>query len=368
MQYRCTQTRAHTTAHIEHTQLACRDILSAHPPPPQATHGSAQIRLRLRTPLAGRQFTSVEELITFFAPVHPNAHLLPPPATPALYELMPQSPPTQPAAMAPPPVATPIAVAAAAPPAVVIPPPPAAKPPPPPAAKSELTTATATAAAATAAAATVTPSLPVPATATPTRPPPAASAETPVAPEPPAAVATPQPATQNAAPAVVPAPAAAKPKAAAPVAAAVPKSTPAPAKKAAAAAATTDDELDIEEWESAENMVSNNVLEAEFTSVTKQIDTLQAQRKIVPDDLADRKNAIEIKMKLLMLSVQTGKLSLEDYMAQLKQRAEAERKFAAKCVALKTAEGKEAAKRALIRAKVMEAEMTESAEEGGGEQ
>jgi hypothetical protein len=149
-----------------------------------------------------------------------------------------------------------------------------------------------------------------------------------------------------------------------PKAAAVPPPKAVAVQKPTAASAAPDtEELDIEEWESVENMVSNNVLEAEFASVTKRIDVLQASKKEVPEDLADRKNALEIKMKLLMISVQTGQLSIEAYLEQLKKKADAERKFAARCVALHTAEGKEAAKRALIRAKIMESEITEQADE-----
>ena len=60
-----------------------------------------------------------------------------------------------------------------------------------------------------------------------------------------------------------------------------------------------------------DTIVSNNVLEYELNLVTQTMAALQAKKQAVPEDLVDRKQQLDIKMQLLVLQVQSGKLTME---------------------------------------------------------
>jgi hypothetical protein len=57
--------------------------------------------------------------------------------------------------------------------------------------------------------------------------------------------------------------------------------------------------------------VSNNVLEFEERRVSAEIEAQSKRKATVPEELTDRKQQLEIKMQLLVLQVQTGKLTME---------------------------------------------------------
>src|SRR6266498_5477488 len=69
---------------------------------------------------------------------------------------------------------------------------------------------------------------------------------------------------------------------------------------------------------SVDILVSNLVIQHEVEAVNAQIATLEAQHKPVPDDLTDRKNALEIKQNLLVIQVQTGQLTMDKYLDQVR--------------------------------------------------
>jgi hypothetical protein len=57
--------------------------------------------------------------------------------------------------------------------------------------------------------------------------------------------------------------------------------------------------------------MSNNVLEHEQKVVNEAIAGFKARGATVPDDLTDRQQQIDIRISLLVLQVQTGKLTME---------------------------------------------------------
>nr|KAJ3421690.1 Coiled-coil and C2 domain-containing protein 1B [Polyrhizophydium stewartii] len=118
--------------------------------------------------------------------------------------------------------------------------------------------------------------------------------------------------------------------------------------------------VDIEALEldflNPDRIASNQVLESEHSQILGQIAQLQAAKKPVPDDLSDRRTAYEIRMNMLVTLVQLGKLSMEDYIGQVKASI-AETKKAA--LDFKRAGRIDLAKQALMRMKLMTAEVEE---------
>lgn len=53
------------------------------------------------------------------------------------------------------------------------------------------------------------------------------------------------------------------------------------------------------------------VLEGEIQAVDAKISAFKTKKLTVPDELVDRKQALEIKMNMLILQVQTGSLTME---------------------------------------------------------
>ncbi|KNC75732.1 hypothetical protein SARC_11753 [Sphaeroforma arctica JP610] len=102
--------------------------------------------------------------------------------------------------------------------------------------------------------------------------------------------------------------------------------------------------------------VSNEVLEWEVNNCAKAIAAAKAKGQEPDNDILQKKQTAEVMMQVLIIQIQTEKLSLEDYCAQVKTKIVAEKKLAAKL----KAKGKiEWAKAALMRAKIMEKEMEE---------
>lgn len=107
------------------------------------------------------------------------------------------------------------------------------------------------------------------------------------------------------------------------------------------------------------------VLEHELTVINAQITTLTSRNQPVPDDLTDRKQALDIKMNLLVVQVQTGLLTMDAYLKNVEERMEKDGKLA---VTLKNAGRTDLAKVALRRRKIMRDEVEEvrAALESGG--
>eukprot|EP01135_Chromosphaera_perkinsii_P003775 Nk52_evm21s255 gene=Nk52_evmTU21s255 len=113
---------------------------------------------------------------------------------------------------------------------------------------------------------------------------------------------------------------------------------------------------DLEE-PSIDDVVSNMVLEWEQEQVDKLIIQYKTQKKGVPEDVTDRKNQIDIKMTILIASVQSGTLTMEGYLDMLRKRIPMDKKMA---LEYKSAGKTEWAKIALKRAKIMEDELHEA--------
>ncbi|CAJ0745314.1 21203_t:CDS:2 [Entrophospora sp. SA101] len=114
-----------------------------------------------------------------------------------------------------------------------------------------------------------------------------------------------------------------------------------------------------EKWliiDDVENIASNLVLQNEIELITNQITTLEAQRKPIPEDLLDRQNELEIKMNLLLISVQTNELTMAEYIERVKASIVNCKKLA---LFFKKAGKLDEAKKALRRSKIMEDEVKE---------
>ncbi|RUS25235.1 hypothetical protein BC938DRAFT_472446 [Jimgerdemannia flammicorona] len=137
---------------------------------------------------------------------------------------------------------------------------------------------------------------------------------------------------------------------------------PVQAKQASKPAAKAEDGQDDpleqaeEELNSVDNLVSNVVLEQELNTVNGQIAVLTARGQPIPDDLTDRKQAIDIKMNLLVIQVQTGQLTMDDYLRNVEARIEKDGKLA---VVFKNVGRLDLAKVAIKRRKMMKDEVDE---------
>ena len=121
-------------------------------------------------------------------------------------------------------------------------------------------------------------------------------------------------------------------------------------KEAARPAAVEVDEMDLDDPHRVDGMVSNKVMDAELEMLRALPQT---------DDVADRVSEVEVKQALLVLDVQTGRLTLDAYLDQVRARMDHQKRLA---VALGKAERKADAFRVLKRIKVMQAEVSEAEE------
>ncbi|KAJ3335316.1 hypothetical protein HDU93_005815 [Gonapodya sp. JEL0774] len=124
-------------------------------------------------------------------------------------------------------------------------------------------------------------------------------------------------------------------------------------------AADADLEALIDSFDSPESIVSNEVMMHEVAVLEKEIAAarsggLSARDRV--EELVGRKQGIEIKMQILAVMVQTGKLEMPDYSKQL---ASAITEAKSSALQFKRAGRVDYAKKALERAKIMEKEMAE---------
>jgi hypothetical protein len=101
-------------------------------------------------------------------------------------------------------------------------------------------------------------------------------------------------------------------------------------------------------------LVSNGVLEWEQQRVNQQILGFKKAKKEVPFDIDLRATQIQMKMDLLVIQIQQGRLTMESYGDLLKGKIPEERQLA---LYLKQSGDMEGAKLALQRAKLMEQEL-----------
>lgn len=107
---------------------------------------------------------------------------------------------------------------------------------------------------------------------------------------------------------------------------------------------------------SVELMVSSKLLQQESELIDAQIASLQTQQKPVPEDLLDRKSAIQIKINMMEIQVQTGQLTIDQYLDNVKKYIISCKRLA---LIFKKAGRMEEAKKSLSRSKLMENEVKE---------
>ncbi|KAG0037758.1 Coiled-coil and C2 domain-containing protein 1B [Podila clonocystis] len=137
---------------------------------------------------------------------------------------------------------------------------------------------------------------------------------------------------------------------------------PPPAAKPAVVVAAPDSEDSekdkaLEELNSVELLTSNMVLESEIQAAQEQIHNAKAVgNSEAADDYQDRLTQLEIKMKLLMLQVQTGQLTMEGYCQAVNARVDKDKQLA---IQLNRLGMRTEAAKAMKRYKIMATEMKE---------
>ncbi|EGF81497.1 hypothetical protein BATDEDRAFT_34789 [Batrachochytrium dendrobatidis JAM81] len=115
------------------------------------------------------------------------------------------------------------------------------------------------------------------------------------------------------------------------------------------------DSLELD-FQNPDKIASNQVLEHEHGQILAQIAQLTVTRKPIPEEIQDKKTAYEIRMNLLVTLIQLGKLDMTSYVAQVKTSITTTRTAA---MEFKRAGRMDLVKQALIRVKLMTAEMEE---------
>ncbi|KAK4520318.1 uncharacterized protein ATC70_008451 [Mucor velutinosus] len=122
-------------------------------------------------------------------------------------------------------------------------------------------------------------------------------------------------------------------------------------------AASDNSELEAaeEEFNSVDNIVSNMVMEHELNLVNSNLASKSGKQQ--KDDMQDRKQALEIKMNMLVIQVQTGILDMDTYLENVQKRMDADRRLA---IVFKKHNRLDLAKAALVRKKIMQDELDEA--------
>mmetsp|Transcript_43963 Transcript_43963/g.145635 ORF Transcript_43963/g.145635 Transcript_43963/m.145635 type:complete len:131 (+) Transcript_43963:663-1055(+) len=114
----------------------------------------------------------------------------------------------------------------------------------------------------------------------------------------------------------------------------------------------------------ASSIVSYNVLGAELEELSNMRSALEAKGAIIPTTFEGRHQALEFRQEMLQIQVDTGQLSLEAYLDQLRAAVAKEKaRFAQLKVAAKEGAGAlvtKAAIRANKRAQTMQQEIDEA--------
>lgn len=111
---------------------------------------------------------------------------------------------------------------------------------------------------------------------------------------------------------------------------------------------------------STDSLVSNMVLEHEINTVSAALSGGGAKSLTgaAKDDLMDRKQALDIKMNMLVIQVQTGMLDMDTYLDNVRKQMERDRQLA---LIFKKHNRLDLAKAALTRKKIMQNEVEEAA-------
>ncbi|KAI9257469.1 hypothetical protein EDC94DRAFT_614519 [Helicostylum pulchrum] len=118
---------------------------------------------------------------------------------------------------------------------------------------------------------------------------------------------------------------------------------------------TSELKLAEEEFNSVDNIVSNMVMEHELGLVNAGLASKQSAKS--KEDLMDRKQALEIKMNMLVIQVQTGMLDMNTYLENVQKRLESDRRLA---IVFKKHHRLDLARAALVRKKIMQVELDEA--------
>ncbi|ORX62391.1 hypothetical protein DM01DRAFT_1331816 [Hesseltinella vesiculosa] len=114
-----------------------------------------------------------------------------------------------------------------------------------------------------------------------------------------------------------------------------------------------------EELNNVDVLVSNMVLEHEMNVVQTTLSTGKYGPGRTKDDWMDRKQALDIKMNMLVIQVQTGILDMAGYLEQVQERMDRDRQLA---ILFKKHDRLDLAKTALTRKKIMQDELEEAKE------
>jgi hypothetical protein len=106
---------------------------------------------------------------------------------------------------------------------------------------------------------------------------------------------------------------------------------------------------------SVDNIVSNMVMEHEMGLANAGMASKQPAK--AKEDLMDRKQALEIKMNMLVIQVQTGMLDMDTYLENVQKRMDNDRRLA---LIFKKHNRLDLAKAALVRKKIMQDELDEA--------
>ena len=108
----------------------------------------------------------------------------------------------------------------------------------------------------------------------------------------------------------------------------------------------------------ATRIVSYNVLEAELASLAERAKALEAAGQATPFAFDTRRQALELRRDFLQIQVDTGQLTMEGYLQQLREAIPREKARSAAFKAQKG--GARKALEAYKRAKVMQDELEEA--------
>jgi hypothetical protein len=133
-----------------------------------------------------------------------------------------------------------------------------------------------------------------------------------------------------------------------------------PSKSPSVSKANEELEKLIEQFEDPTKIVSNEVLENEQSILQKQVAEAKIKKLPTYDELNNKLEAVNLQIQIIVTNIQSGIISIEDYVQQLNDSIANTRMMA---IAFKKYGRKDLAKKALIRIKIMEKALEEGDEE-----
>ncbi|ORZ01909.1 hypothetical protein BCR42DRAFT_457377 [Absidia repens] len=112
-----------------------------------------------------------------------------------------------------------------------------------------------------------------------------------------------------------------------------------------------------EEIDSVDVLVSNMVLEHEINVASAALSNSNSNNGRTKEEWMDRKQALDIKMNMLVIQVQTGMLDMQQYLESVEKRMQRDRQLA---LVFKKHQRLDLAKLALARKKIMQDELDEA--------